>query len=78
MLQNFRYNIFKDIQVMCFNRFIRTAFLYSGTMFSDISQTYMNKETVNFVDASVFFYIRIGKLIKTNVVQIPKLTITRF
>ena len=78
MLQNLRYNIFKDIQVMCFNKFIWTAFLYSGTMFSDISQTYMNKETVNFVDASVFFYIRIGKLIKTNVVQIPKLTITRF
>ena len=55
MLQNFCYNIFKDIQVMYFNKFIWTAFLYSGTMFSDISQTYMNKETVNLVDASVFF-----------------------
>ena len=55
MLQNFRYNIFKDIQEMFFNKFIWTVFLYPGTMFSDISQTHMNKETVNFLDASVFF-----------------------
>ena len=78
MLQSFYYKIFKDIQGMLFKKCIWTAFHYPGTTFSHISQTHMNKETVNFLDASVVFYIKIGKLIETNAIQVPTLTITRF
>ena len=51
MLRTFYYNIFKDIQGMFNNKCIWTAFHYPGTTFSDIFQTDMNKETVNFLDA---------------------------
>ena len=41
---------------MFFNKCIRTVFLYTGMTFSDISQTHMNKEAVNFLDASVVLH----------------------
>ena len=41
---------------MFFNKYIWTVFLYTGMTFSDISQTHMNKETVNFLDTSVVLY----------------------
>ena len=56
MLQSFCYNIFKDIQEMFFKKCILRAFYYPGTTFSDISQTHMNKETVNFLDTSVVLH----------------------